>query len=210
MVAGLLFMVGGFWRDWMPEDLQPPLLLDILGFAPWWIWIIGLLLIILIVTFEGAHRELQSRVSWLEASASLAENNWVLLEVRLHSGINDKVQAKVIDINQDDLFDVRAHRRVEKEWPLPWSGENPNRSSEEWRDISSSAVANIAHFLEDGNIELCDTRRMPWPHNFPVTFQGNSFVNMTILVLSEHSGRTQLKIELRPGSPPEVLTESMA
>lgn len=68
IVLAAALMIMGLWRDEGPIDKQPPLLSDILGWMPWWIWLVLLLAVSLAVLFEGAHRE----ISRLQRGGELA------------------------------------------------------------------------------------------------------------------------------------------
>lgn len=68
VVIGLMMSGLGLWRDEGPTDKQPPLLLgEIVGWLPWWAWLIIALVLALILTFEGAHREI-TRLTRIERS----------------------------------------------------------------------------------------------------------------------------------------------
>jgi hypothetical protein len=61
-VAGVVLTVAltvlSAWRDEWPADKQPPLLSDVLGWLPWWAWLLIALALALALLFEGAHREI--------------------------------------------------------------------------------------------------------------------------------------------------------
>jgi hypothetical protein len=71
-VAGVVLTVAltvlSAWRDEWPADKQPPLLSQVLGWLPWWAWLIIALAFALVLLFEGAYREIW-RVQTLAGTA---------------------------------------------------------------------------------------------------------------------------------------------
>lgn len=61
VASGLVLSILSFWRSEGPQDLQPPILADVVSLLPWWIWTQLLLIAGLLLTFEAAHRELSAK-----------------------------------------------------------------------------------------------------------------------------------------------------
>lgn len=59
VVPLFLLAVLGVWRDEGPTDKQPGLLSDAASWLPWWGWLLLALSVLLFLTFEGAHREIE-------------------------------------------------------------------------------------------------------------------------------------------------------
>lgn len=59
VVLTALLSVLGYWRDEGPVNLQPPLFSQVLSWLPWWTWAIMALALLVLLTFEGAHRQIQ-------------------------------------------------------------------------------------------------------------------------------------------------------
>jgi hypothetical protein len=57
-VIGVLLSALGYWRDEGPLNRQPPLLSHILSWLPWWAWVLMALAVLVLLTFEGAHRQI--------------------------------------------------------------------------------------------------------------------------------------------------------
>ncbi len=58
LLPGFALALFDIWRNEAPSRLQPPTVFDVLTWLPWWAWLIVVLSVALILTFEGAHREI--------------------------------------------------------------------------------------------------------------------------------------------------------
>jgi|CXWL01.1.fsa_nt_gi hypothetical protein len=57
-VLGVALGALGYYRDEFPNQRQPVYLGDVLGWLPWYVWVLAALLTILVVGFEAAYREI--------------------------------------------------------------------------------------------------------------------------------------------------------
>lgn len=59
VVLGIAIAALQWWRDEGPAEFQPPLASTVLGWLPWWAWLIVALILALVSLFEGAYREIR-------------------------------------------------------------------------------------------------------------------------------------------------------
>ncbi len=61
VVLSTVIAAIGLYRDEGPSGKQLPLLSDVIGWLPWWLWLIFALAVLVIVIFEGTYREVNRR-----------------------------------------------------------------------------------------------------------------------------------------------------